>query len=85
MKSPRSTGDRSRPDCAARRSHIGNMLPSRALPDGRLTAVSPQAPRGTESVRREAFRNRMGVAYAPEKTLATTRHVEQWPHVTNGR
>ena len=31
-----STGDASRLDCVARRSHIGNMLPPRALPDGRL-------------------------------------------------
>ena len=45
-----STNDASRLDCVARRSHIGNMLTPRALPDGRLpglgaTRVAPRAPR----------------------------------------
>ena len=34
-----STDDASRLDCVARRSHIGNMLPPRALPDGRLPGL----------------------------------------------
>ena len=34
-----STGDASRLDCVARRSHISNMLAPRALPAGRLTGL----------------------------------------------
>ena len=33
------TGDASRLDCVARRSHISNMLAPRALPAGRLTGL----------------------------------------------